>query len=148
LDLCCGSGRAVIQAAGELDRVGLAGRAELVGVDLVDAFDPAPAPAWPGLELVCASVSTWTPARSFDLITCVHGLHYVGDKLAVLTRSAGWLTADGRLVADLDLSSIRLPDGSPADAGVALPCTRVNSARAASAASALTAVWLTWSAGL
>jgi hypothetical protein len=51
---------------------------------------------------------------SFDLITCVHGLHYLGDKLAVLARAAGWLTATGRLVADLDLSSIRLPDGRPA----------------------------------
>ncbi|MEU1589649.1 hypothetical protein [Micromonospora sp. NPDC005710] len=54
------------------------------------------------------------PGRTFDLITCLHGLHYVGDKLAVLTRAAGWLTPTGRLVADLDLSSIRLPDGRPA----------------------------------
>lgn len=54
------------------------------------------------------------PTRTFDLITCLHGLHYVGDKLAVLTRTAGWLTPAGRLVADLGLSSIRLPDGRPA----------------------------------
>jgi hypothetical protein len=26
------------------------------------------------------------PVRSFDLITCIHGLHYVGDKLATLTH--------------------------------------------------------------
>jgi hypothetical protein len=56
----------------------------------------------------------WTPHRSFDLITCVHGLHYVGDKLALLTRAASWLTNNGRLVADLDLANIRLPDGRPA----------------------------------
>jgi hypothetical protein len=37
LDLCCGTGRAVIQAAERL--AGLAGRVEFVGVDLVDAFD-------------------------------------------------------------------------------------------------------------
>ena len=53
LDLCCGSGSALIQAAGQLCRAGLAGRAVLVGVDLVDAFDAAPGPT-PGLELVCA----------------------------------------------------------------------------------------------
>jgi trans-aconitate methyltransferase len=84
-----------------------------VGVDLVDAFDPAPPPPQ-GPQLICASVATWTPTRPFDLITCLHGLHYVGDKLAVLSRAAGWLTGSGRLVADLDLSSIRLPDGQPA----------------------------------
>jgi hypothetical protein len=44
----------------------------------------------------------------------VHGLHYIGDKLAVLTRAASWLTSTGRLVADLDLANIRLPDGRPA----------------------------------
>lgn len=53
-------------------------------------------------------------SRRFDLITCVHGLHYIGDKLAVLTRIASWLTDDGQFSADLDLDSIRLADGRPA----------------------------------
>ena len=44
----------------------------------------------------------------------MHGLHYVGDKLTVLTQAAQWLTVTGLLVADLDLSSVRLPDGRPA----------------------------------
>ncbi|MFI6267239.1 class I SAM-dependent methyltransferase [Micromonospora sp. NPDC051006] len=112
LDLCCGTGRALIQAAGELRLAGLTERTVLVGVDLVDAFDPVPAPPL-NLELICASVANWAPTRTFNLITCLHGLHYVGDKLAVLTRAAGWLTPTGRLVADLDLSSIRLADGRP-----------------------------------
>lgn len=112
LDLCCGTGRALIQAAGRLAQTVLTGRVELVGVDLVDAFDPKP--AVPGLELVCAPISAWTPIRSFELITCVHGLHYLGDKLTTLTRAASWLTPTGRLIADLDLSSIRLPDARPA----------------------------------
>lgn len=112
LDLCCGSGRALAQAAWAVQRDGLAGRVRLVGVDLVDGFDAAP--PVPGLELVTASVTSWTPDRTFDLITCVHGLHYVGDKLAVLTRAASWLTETGLLIADLDLTSIRLPDGRPA----------------------------------
>jgi len=110
LDICCGSGRALIQAAWELDRVGLAGRVALTGVDLVDAFDLVRGSA-PGLELVCAPVATWVPARSFDLITCVHGLHYIGDKLALLTRAASWLTPAGRLIAHLDLSDIQLGGG-------------------------------------
>ncbi|MGW3891479.1 class I SAM-dependent methyltransferase [Micromonospora chokoriensis] len=113
LDLCCGTGRALIQAAEELRLAGLTEQTVLVGVDLVDAFDPVPAPPL-NLELICASVANWAPTRAFDLITCLHGLHYVGDKLAVLTRAAGWLTPTGRFVADLDLSSIRLSDGRPA----------------------------------
>lgn len=113
LDLCCGTGRALLQAAHQLHRDGLDDRIALVGVDLVDFFDPMPAVGLP-VELVTAPVTSWAPARRFDLITCVHGLHYVGDKLATLTRAASWLTDDGLLVADLDLTSIRLPDGRPA----------------------------------
>jgi SAM-dependent methyltransferase len=111
LDLCCGTGRALIQAAARLRQEGRPDRLTLVGVDLVDAFDPAPVA---GLTLTTAPVESWTPPRAFDLITCVHGLHYVGDKLAVLARAVRWLTASGRFVADLDLASIRLADGRPA----------------------------------
>jgi SAM-dependent methyltransferase len=112
LDLCCGSGRALIGAAEHLRRAGAADRAMLIGVDLIDAFDVAP--PTPQLRLTTASILDWAPGRTFDLITCVHGLHYVGDKLAMLTRAAEWLAPDGRLVADLDVASIRLEDGAPA----------------------------------
>jgi SAM-dependent methyltransferase len=111
LDLCCGSGRALIQAARQVHQAGLSGRVVLAGVDLVDAFDAVPGPV-PGLELACAPAAAWEPTRSFDLITCVHGLHYIGDKLALLTRAADWLTPAGRLAADLDLSAVRV--GGPA----------------------------------
>jgi SAM-dependent methyltransferase len=105
LDLCCGTGRALIQAATRLCRDGLAQRTTLAGVDLVDAFDPLPG-GLPNLRLVCSPVSAWTPALTFDLITCVHGLHYIGDKLAAIARAASWLTPDGQLIADLDLDAI------------------------------------------
>jgi SAM-dependent methyltransferase len=111
LDLCCGSGRALVQAAQHLHQAGLSGRATLAGIDLVDTFDPA-ASQLPGLELICAPVASWPPAARFDLITCVHGLHYIGDKLALLARAASWLTPAGRLVADLDLAAIQV-DGRP-----------------------------------
>ena len=111
LDLCCGTGRALSQAAAQLRDEGLAERVTLVGVDLVEHFDRVP----DGLpvRLVCAPLGGWTPDRAFDLVTCVHGLHYVGDKLAALARAASWLTADGYLAADLDLTAIRTPDGRP-----------------------------------
>ena len=95
LDLCCGSGRALIQASRQTT-------ATLVGVDLVDAFDDGP------VHFVCAPVDRFEPRQTFDLITCVHGLHYVGDKLALLARAAGWLTGTGRFVAHLDPASIHV----------------------------------------
>lgn len=112
LDLCCGTGRALIQAAIALRDADLLARAAITGVDLVDAFAPRPA-GLPGLQLVSSPVSAWAPSRSFDLITCVHGLHYIGDKLAAVTRAASWLTPDGLLVADLDLAGIAIA-GQPA----------------------------------
>ena len=110
LDLCCGSGRALRQAAEVLTKDEVPAR--IVGVDLVGYF--APGPRQENLTLVEASVTSWAPGRLFDLITCVHGLHYIGDKLGALTRAASWLTHDGLLVANLDLAGIQLPD---ADAG-------------------------------
>lgn len=105
LDLCCGSGRALVEAAAVLG-----GSADLTGVDLADQF-AAPIPAH--VRLITASITTWQPTDKFDLITCVHGLHYIGDKLTVLAKAASWLTADGLFVADFEAASIRRPDGTP-----------------------------------
>ncbi|GGV02979.1 methyltransferase [Actinomadura cremea] len=106
LDLCCGTGRALVDAAGESADV------EITGVDLVGHFLPGVPP--PNVRLVEASVTVWEPDAPADLITCVHGLHYVGDKLGLLARAASWLTGNGLLVADFDPRSVRLADGSPA----------------------------------
>ncbi|MGJ6960499.1 class I SAM-dependent methyltransferase [Streptosporangium sp. G11] len=106
LDLCCGSARALFEASRHLGD-----EAEIVGVDLVDFFAGPSRP--PKLRLVAASITVWEPEEPFDLITCVHGLHYVGDKLGVLSRAAGWLAEDGLLVGNLDLRSILREDGVP-----------------------------------
>ncbi|GAB3878462.1 class I SAM-dependent methyltransferase [Microbispora bryophytorum] len=107
LDLCCGTANALFEAAHALGD-----RAEIVGVDLVGYFAGPPRP--PRLRLVTASVTSWTPDAAFDLITCVHGLHYVGDKLGVIARAASWLTDDGLFAANLDVRSVRRADGTPA----------------------------------
>ncbi|MEV4003062.1 methyltransferase domain-containing protein [Actinomadura sp. NPDC049753] len=112
LDLCCGSGRAPAEAAVLLTDRGMTGRVEITGLDLVDHFVPGPGPAM--LRLVSGSVTEWVPDCRFDLITCVHGLHYVGDKLGVLRRAASWLTDHGRFVANFDARSVRREDGAPA----------------------------------
>ncbi|MFG2948804.1 class I SAM-dependent methyltransferase [Streptomyces adustus] len=107
LDLCSGEGRALREAAGALPA-----DAVLTGVDLVGPLVPRPSP--PALEEVVASVDRWAPARTYDLITCVHGLHYVGDQLGLLARAASWLAPDGLLLAHFDPDSVRWADGSAA----------------------------------
>lgn len=87
-------------------------QAEIIGLDLVDHFVPGPFP--PVLRLITASVAERVPNGRFDLVTCVHGLHYVGDKLGVLSRVASWLTSDGLVIANFDARSVHRADGMPA----------------------------------
>ncbi|MFG2120885.1 class I SAM-dependent methyltransferase [Streptomyces sp. NPDC048710] len=108
LDLCSGEGRALREAAGALSS-----DAVLTAVDLVGPLAPG-APTPPVLEEIVASVSSWAPSRTYDLITCVHGLHYIGDQLGLLCRAASWLTPDGLFITHFDPDSIRWADGSPA----------------------------------
>lgn len=111
LDLCCGTGRALIQAASIAQAEGQS--IEIVGVDLAGFFDRL-TPESACLRLVEASLSSWRPNRPFDLVTCVHGLHYIGDKLGLIARAASWLTSDGLFVASLDVHNLKLGDGSSA----------------------------------
>jgi SAM-dependent methyltransferase len=121
LDLCCGTGKALIQAAGLIHAEGL--DAEIIGVDLIGTFH-RPDPTLSSPRLVEASLSTWRPDRRFDLITCVHGLHYVGDKLGLVARAASWLVEDGLLVANLDLCNLKFANGKPAGRRVAVDLRR------------------------
>lgn len=102
LDLCCGTGRALIEAAKQL--AGQRERVEIVGLDLAGLFD---SPAETGLQFIASAIEDWQPSVEFDLITCVHGLHYVGNKLGAIARAASWLTNDGLFVGHLDLSNLR-----------------------------------------
>ncbi|MGV3723858.1 MAG: class I SAM-dependent methyltransferase [Actinomycetota bacterium] len=114
LDLCCGSGRALIEAGRALP----ADRVEIMGVDLVPAFDPLPADV-ATVRFEAASLAAWNADRAYDLITCVHGLHYVGDKLGLVARALSWLKDDGHFLAHLDACNLRFHDpenaaGAPA----------------------------------
>ncbi|WP_328707877.1 class I SAM-dependent methyltransferase [Streptomyces mesophilus] len=103
LDLCSGEGLALREAVRTV-RGGT-----FTGVDLVGPMRQAPWPA--GLELVTADLTVWAPQRRYDLITCVHGLHYIGDRLGLLARIATWLTSDGLFVAHFDPSTVRVRGG-------------------------------------
>jgi SAM-dependent methyltransferase len=109
LDLCCGSGKALIEAARLAAAEDWGNRIAIVGVDLVGMFDPIDR----GLRqphLIEASLRTWSPGpgRVFDLITCVHGLHYIGDKLGLIRNIAAWLAEDGRFLGNLDLANLHV----------------------------------------
>jgi SAM-dependent methyltransferase len=112
-DLCCGSGRAMIQAAQLCHEYGLKDRMSLLGIDLVPMFDPVPTNCC-FLTLEASSVTNWQPNQQFDLITCVHGLHYVGDKLGIIYRVSKWLKRGGLFVAHLDYANLRLQDSRSA----------------------------------
>ena len=109
LDLCCGTGKALIQAA-EIIHSRAAGRGDRGRGSGRDVRSARPRPD-SCLRLVEASLSTWRPDRTFDLITCVHGLHYIGDKLGLIARAASWLVEDGLFVANLDLHNLKISDG-------------------------------------
>jgi SAM-dependent methyltransferase len=118
LDLCCGSGKALIEAAQAVHDRGMEDRVEIVGIDLVAPMSP-PDSRLTCLHLVAASLTRWQPTGKFDVITCVHGLHYVGDKLGLIVRAVSWLKDKGEFVANLDLNNIKLADGRPASRTVA-----------------------------
>lgn len=98
LDVGCGTARALYEAERTCPGV------TIVGVDLVDHFSPRPAGST--VSLVVCPIRDFEPDAPFDLITSVHGLHYVGDKLGTLTRLCRWLRPGGRLVAHLDLAHV------------------------------------------
>lgn len=125
LDLCCGSGTALIEATQSIHQQSNASRIRIVGIDLVGMFSRAASGA-PGLELIEASLSTWRADEPFDLITCIHGLHYIGDKLGLIARALSWLTKEGTFAAHLDFKNVKF-DGGTAVGRVLLAELRRNS---------------------
>jgi SAM-dependent methyltransferase len=113
LDLCCGAGRALLQAADRCKAEGISDRVSLQGVDLIPMFEPIPSDVR-FLSFDRASVAEWETNQVFDLISCVHGLHYVGDKLGIIQKAARWLRAGGLLVAHLDYDNLRLSNSASA----------------------------------
>jgi hypothetical protein len=76
------------------------------------------------VRLIEASLTDWRPSQSLDLITCVHGLHYIGDKLGLIARAASWLTEDGLLLSNLDLANLKVNDAAGTNRGLAIALRR------------------------
>lgn len=107
-DACCGEGRALMEAAEQFSRSDWGWRVTLAGADLIGDFAPH---FHPRLTLAAADVLRYEPPTPVDLCTVVHGLHYLGDKLAFLEHACRLLAPGGVLVGHLDPADLRLPDG-------------------------------------
>lgn len=116
LDICCGTGKALIEAATHFtnkcsEDESVQNSLRITGIDLAGMFQAFPAKLT-HLKLLETSIEDYEPSQKFDLITCVHGLHYIGDKLSVIQKTAEWLNADGMFLANLDLKNLKLIDKS------------------------------------
>jgi SAM-dependent methyltransferase len=109
LDVCCGEGRALTDASRLWSGTAWAARLEIIGLDLWDDLPPSQESLdGPALRFVAADVAEWVPDAPVDLITCVHGLHYLPDKLGFLERAYSWIAPDGGLLlAHLDAENVR-----------------------------------------
>jgi trans-aconitate methyltransferase len=105
LDPCCGAGNALWQTAEHFNQLDTPQNLTIHGLDLVDSFSTIPV-GTSCLSFEVASVVDWTTTNKFDLVTCSHGLHYVGDKLRVIQTALSCLTTHGVFVANLDLANI------------------------------------------
>ena len=110
LDICCGEGKALIQAAEFLESKGLQNNAILNGIDLVDAFQPIPT-SITCINFEVKSVVDYTSSEQYDLITSVHGLHYIGDKYKVISLTLERLNEQGVFIANIDLANIIFLNG-------------------------------------
>ena len=103
-DACCGEGRALVEAGTRFAAAEWGRQVQIVGVDLVGMFTPEQVP---NCTLTAANVAAFTLEEPADLITCVHGLHYLGDKLGFLRHAHAMLAPGGLLLAHLDPDNLR-----------------------------------------
>jgi len=108
LDICCGEGNAMMDFSKKLKKQGYHDHLHFVGLDLIDVevIDELKDCAF--LNIISNSMVEYELRNHFDLITCVHGLHYIGDKIAVIIKAIENLTDEGFFIAHLDLSNIKI----------------------------------------
>lgn len=112
LDVCCGSGIALVEAAELMKKQRSEKLLAIEGIDLAGHF--VHHSNEPLLKFQKTSVEAWTSEFEYDLITCVHGLHYIGDKLSAICKLLSCLTIRGRFYANIDLANLVFADGRAA----------------------------------
>jgi SAM-dependent methyltransferase len=113
LDICCGTAKALGEAASFLQKKGIT-NVKIEGWDVAGLFINQYANL-SNLHLVAGTIAHWQPTYSYDLITCVHGLHYIGDKVSLIEKCLSALTPEGIFVSNLDLKNIKKLDGISLD---------------------------------
>ena len=106
LDLCCGEGNALIETAQYFQPNQPNFPIKFTGIDLVDFFGQVENVN--NLSLITANLSEWQPSQQYDLITIVHELHYVGDKIGLIKKAAAALKSDGLLVGNLAIANLKI----------------------------------------
>lgn len=109
LDICCGRGKALVEAADSLQKKGIT-NVKIEGWDVAGVFVNGHT-SFPTLQLVTDTITNWQPTYHYDLVTCVHGLHYIGDKLGVIQKCMSHLTPEGMFTGNLDLKNIKKLNG-------------------------------------
>lgn len=104
IDICCGEGNALIEAEKIINEQGLNHKIRLEGLDLVSMFQTPEKDS--KITFKESAVLEWMPDIKYDLITCVHGLHYIGDKLKAIEKMTNSLKSDGFFIANIDLNNI------------------------------------------
>lgn len=105
LDICCGEGKALLQTAQYFKNRNRQQAIELNGIDLIENSNSNS-----DVVFYVMPFSSFKSAIKYDLITCVHGLHYVENKLAAIEKAISLLKVKGLFVANLDLSDICIKD--------------------------------------
>ena len=108
MDLCCGEANALIQVSKYFTDKNQEETIQLKGIDLIDYFNPRHMDYGPLLTIEKLNLSHWNPQEKFDLITIVHGFHYIGDKLKLIRTASNALKKNGLLIGNLDLNNIRI----------------------------------------
>jgi trans-aconitate methyltransferase len=116
IDVCCGTGNALLQAAAVLHARASWPQLYLEGLDLVGMFSPQPSHYGHHLQMQIGSVSDWQPQTDYDLVTCIHGVHYLGDKLGFIRKVLAHLKPDGLFVFNLDVHNFKDADGQSMEA--------------------------------
>ena len=110
-DACCGQGRALAEAEEQFAAHEWGRQVRMVGVDLVGMFTPEQVP---NVTLIAADVAAFRLNQPADLITCGHGLHYLGDKLGFLQNAYAMLAPGGLFLGHLDAINVRSAESGPA----------------------------------
>lgn len=80
---------------------------QIIGIDLAGMFGKLPSEL-KFLTLLETPIEDFQPSQKFDLITSVHGLHYISDKLSVIQKAARLLKPYGVFLANLELRNMKL----------------------------------------